>query len=44
MSMLEDASVSESCQLETRHWIIVDEDGQEKRVDGLGVVGMCASV
>ncbi|XP_067129199.1 F-box only protein 3-like [Centruroides vittatus] len=39
MSMDEDAPKSESCQLETRHWIITDENGEEKRVDGPGVVG-----
>ncbi|KAL3193379.1 hypothetical protein MRX96_017609 [Rhipicephalus microplus] len=39
MSMSEDASDRESCQLETRHWIITDENGLEERVDGRGVVG-----
>lgn len=29
-----------SCQLETRHWIITDDEGREERVDGPGVVGM----
>ncbi|PVD29033.1 hypothetical protein C0Q70_11630 [Pomacea canaliculata] len=28
-----------SCQLETRHWIITDDEGREERVDGPGVVG-----
>ncbi|XP_077530876.1 F-box only protein 3-like isoform X2 [Haemaphysalis longicornis] len=39
MSMSEEASERESCQLETRHWIITDENGLEERVDGRGVVG-----
>lgn len=29
-----------SCQLETRHWVITDDEGTEERVDGPGVVGM----
>lgn len=33
------APVRDSCRLETRHWIITDEDGVEERVDGAGVVG-----
>ena len=39
MSMDADASRSQSCQLETRHWVITDEDGQEEIVDGPGVIG-----
>ncbi|XP_064594987.1 LOW QUALITY PROTEIN: F-box only protein 3-like [Liolophura sinensis] len=40
MSMSESAPPQCSCQLETRHWIITDEEGNEERVDGPGVVGM----
>ncbi|XP_013383630.1 F-box only protein 3 isoform X1 [Lingula anatina] len=39
MSMAEDEDPKESCQLETRHWIITNEEGNEERVDGPGVVG-----
>ncbi|CAN8023275.1 unnamed protein product [Ixodes persulcatus] len=39
MSMPEDALEKDSCQLESRHWIITDENGLEERVDGRGVVG-----
>lgn len=39
MSMSPDAPQSESCQLETRHWIITDDKGSEEQVDGPGVVG-----
>ncbi|XP_041353993.1 F-box only protein 3-like isoform X2 [Gigantopelta aegis] len=39
MSMAADASRDLSCQLETRHWVITDEDGREEYVDGPGVVG-----
>ena len=39
MNMDPQASKSESCQLETRHWIITDESGKEETVTGLGVVG-----
>lgn len=39
MSMDADANRSQSCQLETRHWVITDEDGQEEIVDGPGVIG-----
>ena len=34
-----DAPESESCKLQTRHWIITDEEGGEERVDGPGVIG-----
>lgn len=37
--MSESAPPQCSCQLETRHWIITDEEGNEERVDGPGVVG-----
>ena len=37
--MPEDSPKGESCQLETRHWIITGEDGHEEMVDGPGVVG-----
>lgn len=33
------SSVVDSCQLETRHWIITDGNGHVERVDGPGVVG-----
>ncbi|XP_064490226.1 F-box only protein 3-like isoform X3 [Ornithodoros turicata] len=36
MSMSEEAPEQDSCQLETRHWIITDENGKEERVDGRG--------
>ncbi|KFM69163.1 F-box only protein 3, partial [Stegodyphus mimosarum] len=39
MTMSPDAPQSESCQLETRHWIITDDNGSEEQVDGPGVVG-----
>lgn len=39
LTMDENAPDSESCQLETRHWVVTDEDGKEQRVDGPGVVG-----
>lgn len=39
MQMDKDASKNDSCKLESRHWIIVDENGDEERVDGSGVVG-----
>lgn len=39
MTMSPDAPQSESCQLETRHWIITDDKGSEEQVDGPGVVG-----
>lgn len=39
MSMADDAPKSEFCQLETRHWLVIDEDGKEERVEGPGVVG-----
>lgn len=39
MSMDEDADKQMSCQLETRHWVITEEDGREEHVDGPGVVG-----
>ncbi|PRD26956.1 UNVERIFIED_CONTAM: apaG [Trichonephila clavipes] len=39
MSMSPDAPQSEACQLETRHWIITDDNGSEEQVDGPGVVG-----
>lgn len=39
ISMDEHASKDLSCQLETRHWVITDEDGREEHVDGPGVVG-----
>lgn len=32
-------SDSDSCQLKSRHWIITDENGYERRVDGHGVAG-----
>ncbi len=39
MSMSDEMSPFDACQLETRHWIITDEEGREDRVDGPGVVG-----
>ena len=39
MSMNADAPRSESCRLETRHWIIEDDEDNEERVDGPGVIG-----
>ncbi|XP_002124190.2 F-box only protein 3-like [Ciona intestinalis] len=39
MSMAEDAPVSNSCQLLTRHWEIMDKDGKTETVNGPGVVG-----
>ncbi|GFY61978.1 f-box only protein 3 [Trichonephila inaurata madagascariensis] len=39
MSMSPEAPQSEACQLETRHWIITDDNGSEEQVDGPGVVG-----
>jgi uncharacterized protein affecting Mg2+/Co2+ transport len=39
MSMDEKAPRSESCQLESRSWTIVDEDGVEDKISGRGVVG-----
>ena len=39
MSMAEDAPISESCKLMTRHWEIDDENGSSYVVDGDGVVG-----
>ena len=30
---------SESCQLESRYWVITDESGKMETVNGLGVVG-----
>ncbi|KAK7503114.1 hypothetical protein BaRGS_00005740 [Batillaria attramentaria] len=39
MSMDKNADKRKSCQLESRHWIITDEDGREEHVDGPGVVG-----
>lgn len=44
MSMPEHALEKESCQLESRHWIITDENGLEERVDGRGVVGEASSL
>jgi len=39
MSMDEKASSGESSQLESRLWLITDEDGREEKVSGPGVVG-----
>lgn len=39
MEMDENANPYDSCQLETRHWVITDADGNVERVDGPGVVG-----
>ena len=39
LSMDADAPADETCQLDSRHWIITDENGKEQRVDGPGVVG-----
>lgn len=39
MSMSSDAPQHETCQLETRHWLIMDETGLEELVNGPGVVG-----
>uniref|UniRef100_T1IGW5 Protein kinase domain-containing protein n=1 Tax=Strigamia maritima TaxID=126957 RepID=T1IGW5_STRMM len=39
MSMHPKALESDSCQLETRHWRTVDEDGKVELVNGPGVVG-----
>ncbi|CAK8686119.1 unnamed protein product [Clavelina lepadiformis] len=39
MTMDPDAPSHESCQLESRHWDIVDADGNNHSVDGEGVVG-----
>ena len=44
MSMESGGSPALSCQLETRHWVITDEDGQEEYVDGPGVVGWLSSL
>ena len=30
---------SESCQLESRYWVITDKSGKMETVNGLGVVG-----
>ncbi len=37
--MDEEASESHSCQLETRFWELMDENGKEETVQGYGVVG-----
>lgn len=39
MSMSPDASPDDACQLQTRHWVITNEDGHEERISGPGVVG-----
>ena len=39
MSVDPQALDSESCQLESRYWIITDESGKKETVNGLGVVG-----
>ena len=39
MGMDPEALDSESCQLESRYWIITDESGKKETVNGLGVVG-----
>lgn len=39
MQMDPNGSDSDSCQLKSRHWIITDENGYERRVDGHGVAG-----
>ncbi|XP_054718207.1 F-box only protein 3-like [Uloborus diversus] len=39
MTMSPETPSSESCQLETRHWTITDDNGSEEQVDGPGVVG-----
>jgi uncharacterized protein affecting Mg2+/Co2+ transport len=28
-----------TCKLETRHWVITDENGKVEKVDGPGVIG-----
>ena len=37
--MAKEAPPSAACQLEMRHWRIIDEDGQHEPVDGPGVIG-----
>ena len=37
--MDEDASQLDSCQLQSRYWIIVDENGKVETVQGYGVTG-----
>jgi len=39
LSMSESAPHRAACQLETRHWKIIDENGQEETVHGPGVIG-----
>lgn len=40
LSMAAEAPDADSCQLESRHWIVEDADGAVSEVDGRGVVGM----
>jgi len=39
LSMAENAPRIAACQLETRHWLIMDELGHQDNVDGPGVIG-----
>ncbi|ELU11977.1 hypothetical protein CAPTEDRAFT_144235 [Capitella teleta] len=39
MWMDDDADESEWCELESRYWVITDEEGHEETVEGPGVVG-----
>ena len=33
------AKKEETCKLQTRHWVITEENGKEQIVDGPGVIG-----
>lgn len=39
MSMDPSAKKEETCKLQTRHWVITEENGKEQIVDGPGVIG-----
>jgi uncharacterized protein affecting Mg2+/Co2+ transport len=37
--MDKEAHPRHACQLDTRHWVITDDDGEQETVNGPGVVG-----